>query len=153
MIMSLWGCDCPLPALAACHRRRKVCSQLVLFRPLLCARAWQCLRAFRVVAIPQSGLLAQISSLCLPSGALWPDAYSKQCSPHLPAQPLRASGGRRRLHCSAGGVTFGLLICGFYLLIFPPYYVALCASKAQHRLSSESVSWSLETFLFLRFPS
>ena len=40
-----------------------------------------------------------------------------------------------------------------YLLIFPPYYVALCASKAQHKLSSESVSWCLETSLFLRLPS
>ena len=40
-----------------------------------------------------------------------------------------------------------------YLLIFPPYYVALCASKTQHRLGSESVSWCLETFLFLRLPS
>ena len=40
-----------------------------------------------------------------------------------------------------------------YLLIFPPYYVALCASKAQHRLGSEKVSWSLETSLFLRLPS
>ena len=40
-----------------------------------------------------------------------------------------------------------------YLLIFPPYYVALCASKAPHRLGSESVSWCLETSLFLRFPS
>ena len=37
-----------------------------------------------------------------------------------------------------------------YLLIFPPYYVALCASKACHRLGSESVSWCLETSLFLR---
>ena len=34
-----------------------------------------------------------------------------------------------------------------YLLIFPPYYVALCASKAQHRLGSESVSCCLETSL------
>ena len=40
-----------------------------------------------------------------------------------------------------------------YLLIFPPYYVALCASKAQHRLGSESVSWCLENSLFLRLPS
>ena len=37
-----------------------------------------------------------------------------------------------------------------YLLIFPRYYVALCAIKAWHRLSSESVSWCLETSLFLR---
>ena len=39
-----------------------------------------------------------------------------------------------------------------YLFIFPPCYVALCASKARHRLDSESVSWCLETF-FLRLPS
>ena len=31
--MSLWGCDCPLPALAARHQRGKVCSQLFTDRP------------------------------------------------------------------------------------------------------------------------
>ena len=40
-----------------------------------------------------------------------------------------------------------------YLFIFPPCYVARCASKAYHRLGSESVSWCLETSLFLRHPS
>ena len=40
-----------------------------------------------------------------------------------------------------------------YLFIFPPCYVALCASKARQRLGSESVSWCLETSLFLRLPS
>ena len=40
-----------------------------------------------------------------------------------------------------------------YLLIFPLYYVALCASKARHRLRSKSVSWWLKTSLFLRLPS
>ena len=37
---------------------------------------------------------------------------------------------------------------------FPPSYVALCGSKACHRLSSESVSWYLETSLFFKtsFP-
>ena len=39
------------------------------------------------------------------------------------------------------------------LFIFPPCYVALCASKARHRVGSESVSWCLETSLFLRLPS
>ena len=39
------------------------------------------------------------------------------------------------------------------LFIFPPCYVALCASKAWHRLASENVSWCLETSLFLRLPS
>ena len=40
-----------------------------------------------------------------------------------------------------------------YLFIFLPCYVALCASKARHRLGSESASWCLETSLFLRLPS
>ena len=40
-----------------------------------------------------------------------------------------------------------------FVCFFPPCYVALCASKARHRLGSESVSWCLETSLFLRLPS
>ena len=39
-----------------------------------------------------------------------------------------------------------------YLFIFPPDYVAFCGSKARHRLGSESVSWCLETSLFLKTP-
>ena len=39
-----------------------------------------------------------------------------------------------------------------YLFIFPPDYVALCGSKAHHRLGSESVSWCLETSLFFKTP-
>ena len=69
--MSLWGCDFPLPALAACHWRGMVCSQLSLFSPLFRARAWQCLRlelAFHVVDIPQSCLLTQIILLRQRSG-------------------------------------------------------------------------------------
>ena len=75
--------------------------------------------------------------------------------PCPPTQPPLASGGCRRLRCfSAGGVTSGLIICGFKLFIyFPPCYVALCASKAWHRFGSEKVSWCLETSLFLRLPS
>ena len=37
-----------------------------------------------------------------------------------------------------------------YLFSFPPGYVALWGSKARHRLASESLSWCLETSLFLR---
>ena len=69
--MSLWGCDCPLLALAACHLRGMVCSRLALFSPLFCAWAWWCLRlglAFCVVVTPQFGLLAQVSLLRLPLG-------------------------------------------------------------------------------------
>ena len=39
-----------------------------------------------------------------------------------------------------------------YLFIFPPGYVALCGSKAHHRLGSESVSWCLETCFFFKTP-
>ena len=87
--MSLTGCGCPLPALAACHRRGMVCSWLVLFSPLFCVWAWWCLRAFRMVGIPQSGLLAQVSSLRLPSGhsgqilTLSNAAHASLPSPHL----------------------------------------------------------------------
>ena len=65
-----------------------------------------------MVAIPWSlsGLQAQVSSLWLHSGHSGP-ILKKHC---LPAQPLLASDGCRRLRCfSAGGVTVGLLICGF----------------------------------------
>ena len=87
-------------------------------------------------------------------GAFRPDPYSNQCSPCLPAQPLLASGRCRRLRCfSAARVTAGLLICGFSWFMFPPGYVALCGSKARHRLGSKSVSWCLEISLFLRLPS
>ena len=70
-------------------------------------------RAFCVVAIPQSGMLAQVSSLWLHSGHSSP-IVKEHCSPHLPAQPPFASGRCRHLHCfSTGRVTFGLVICGF----------------------------------------
>ena len=48
-----------------------VCIRLVLFSPLFCVQAWQCLRlglALHMEAILQSGLLAQVSTLRLPSG-------------------------------------------------------------------------------------
>ena len=73
-------------------------------------------RAFHVVAIPQSGLLAQVSLFWLRVGRSCP-ILTKHCSPrlpHLPALPPLASGRCRRLRCfSAGGVTVGLVICWF----------------------------------------
>ena len=39
------------------------------------------------------------------------------------------------------------------LFIFPPSYVALCCSKAHHRLGSESVSWFWKLLSFLRLSS
>ena len=70
-------------------------------------------RAFCVVAIPQTGMLAQVSSLWLHLQHSGP-RLTKHCSPRLPAQPPLASGGCRRLHYfSAGGVTVGLVISWF----------------------------------------
>ena len=68
-------------------------------------------RAFRMVVIPQSGLLAQVSSSWLRVGCSHP-ILTKHCSPRLPrlpAWPPLASGGCRCLRCfSTGGVTVGL---------------------------------------------
>ena len=73
-------------------------------------------QGFHLVAIPQSGLLAQVRSFWLRVG-LSCLILKKLCSPHLPclpALPPFASGGYRHLHCfSAGGVTVGLVICWF----------------------------------------
>ena len=135
-----------------------VCSWLSLFNPLFCAQAWWCLRlglAFWVVVIPQSGLLAQVSSLRLGLG------HSGQIL--MLSNAARASLLSLRLLvvgagiCAAsplGELPLGVEFVGLnYLFIFPPCYVALCASKAHHRLGSGSVSWCLETSLFLRLPS
>ena len=71
-MMLLWGRSCPLPALAALTSLPLaadglVRSQLALLSPLLCEQAWWCLSLglFTGVAIPESGLLSQVSSLRL----------------------------------------------------------------------------------------
>ena len=115
--MSLWGCNCPLLALAACLWRGMVCSRLALLSPLFCEWAWRC-RAFPGVALSQSGLLSQVSSLRLHSGHSGPvltlsnAARTSLPSPHL----LVADAGV----CAASplGVTVGHVICGFKLFIY-----------------------------------
>ena len=68
--MFLLGYDSPLPALkalAACHRGLQPAISDPSF--VLCTvLAVSYVRAFRVVAIPQSGLLAQVSLLCPRAG-------------------------------------------------------------------------------------
>ena len=91
--MSLLGCDGPLPALmalAACHQRGDG-LQLAISVPsfVLCAVvAVSYVRAFHVVAIPQSGLLAQISSLWLHSGHSSPILKSTAARTSLPSPHL-----------------------------------------------------------------
>ena len=67
-----------------------VCCRLSLFSPLFRARAWRCLRlglAFRVVDIPQSGLLAQIILLRKGLGYSGQILNSKRCSPRHASLP------------------------------------------------------------------
>ena len=92
--MPLWGSNYPLLALAALACLSPVGdgpvhSRLALLSPLFCERA------FRGIAILQSGLLSQVSSLRLPSGHSGPvltltnAARDSLPSPHL----LAADGG------------------------------------------------------------
>ena len=70
--MSLWGCDSPFwPFSSGCLSPEGDGLQLANSVPsfVLCAvLAVSYVRAFHVVAIPQSGLLAQVSSLRLGTG-------------------------------------------------------------------------------------
>ena len=96
--------------------------QPALFSPLFCVWAWRCLWAFRVVAIPQSGLLAQVSLLWLHSG-LSGLILKKYCSPCLPAQPPLSSGGCRHLRCFSAEGSYhwahNLWVLIIYLFFLP----------------------------------
>ena len=111
-------------------------------------------RAFRVVAIPQSGLLAQVSSLRLPLGHSGPVlSLSNAAHTSLPSPCFLVADAGVCAASPLGELPLGTKSVGFnYLLIFPPGHVALCGSNAHHRLSSESVSWCLETSLFFKSP-
>ena len=108
-----------------------------------------------MVVIPQSGLLSQVSSLRLPSGHSGPVlTLSNAARASLPSPRLLVVGAGICAASPLGELPLGTKSVGFnYLFIFPPCYVALCGSKARHRLGSESVSWCLETSLFLRLTS
>ena len=113
-----------------------------------------CVRAFCMVAIPQSGLLAQVSLLWLHLGHSCL-ILKKHCSPRLPAQRPLASGGCRHLRCFSAGGSYrwarNLLVLIIYLFFLPVMLPSVLPRLA--RLGSESVSWCLETSLFLRLPS
>ena len=108
-----------------------------------------------MVAIPLSGLLSQVSSLRLPSKNSGPVlTLSNASHTSLPSPHLLVAGAGVCTASPLGELPLGTYSVGFnYLFIFPPSYVALCGSKAHHRLGSDSVSWCLETFFFLRLPS
>ena len=106
-------------------------------------------RAFHVVAIPQSGLLAQVSSFWLHLGHSGP-ILVKQCSPRLPAQPLLASGRCRHLHCfSTRSYLWVLIIYLFFLPVMLPSMVPRLATDSAMRVFPGV--WKLLSFL--RLPS
>ena len=96
-------------------------------------------QAFCVVAVPQSGLLAQVSSLWLHaglSGLILTLSNAARIS--LPCPCLLVADAGVCAASPLGELPLGSQSVAFnYLFIFPPCYVALCASKACHRLSSE----------------
>ena len=100
--------------------------QLVISVPsfVLCAvLVVSYVRAFCVVAIPQSGMLAQVSLLWLHLGHSGP-VLKKHCSPCLPAQPPLTSGGCRHLrwlllHRGSYLWARNLLVLIIYLFFFP----------------------------------
>ena len=86
-----------------------------------------------MVAIPQSGLLAQDSALRLPlghSGLVLTLSNAARAS--LPIARLLVAGAGICTASPLGELPLGTLSVGFnYLFIFPASYVALCGSKAR----------------------
>ena len=162
--MPLWVHNCSLLSLAslACLSlagNGLVRSWLAQLSPLFCERAWWCLRlgvrAFSRIAIPQSGLLSQVSSLRLPSRQLRPGPYSKQFSPGLPAQPPLASSECGSLHCfSTGNYHWS---CNLWVLIIYLFFLLVMLPTEVPRLTTDSAvrvflgDWKLLSFL--RLPS
>ena len=107
-----------------------------------------------MVAIPWSGLLAQVSSLRLPSGhSGLVLTLSNAARASLPSPCLLVADAGVCTASLQGELPLGTESVGLnYLFIFPPSYVALCGSKARHRLCSESVSKWLQPSLFFKTP-
>ena len=106
-------------------------------------------RAFRVVAIPQSGLLAQVSSLWLHSGH---SAQSLKCFGACASLP-----SPRLLVVDAGVCTASSLgvgggcyrwACNLWVLIISLFFFPVMLPSVLPRLATDSavsVSWCLET--------
>ena len=107
-----------------------------------------------MVAIPQSGLLAQVSSFRLSLGHSGPVlTLSTAARAALPSPRSLAAGAGVCTASPLGELPLGTKSLDFnYLFILPPSYVALCGSKAHQRLGSESVYRCLETSLFFKIP-
>ena len=85
--------------------------------------------------------------------AFRPSPYPKQCHQLLSVSPRLSVADVSVWGAILLGVAFRHVICGVYLFIFPPSYVALCDSKTSPRPTGERVSWFLDTSPLLRLPS
>ena len=107
---------------------------------------------FFSLSISQFGLLSHVNSLRLSSGPsglvlnLRNAARPSLFSPGLLVANVRVWA------TSPLGIAVKGVICGFYLFIFPPVYVALWDSKTPHRPTGERVSQCLETSPPSRLP-
>ena len=81
-------------------------------------------RAFCGLAIPQSGFLSHVSSLRLPLGHSGPVLTPSNAACTSLSSPRLLVADASVWAASPLGVAIRHLICGFYLFIFPPGYVA-----------------------------
>ena len=105
---------------------------------------------FPSLIIPQFGLLSHVNSLRLFSGLSGPVLTLRNKARASLFSPLLLMADVGVWATSLLGVAVRHVICGFYLFIFPPGYVALWDSKTPHRSAGERVSWCLETYPLLR---
>ena len=81
------------------------------------------------LAIPQFRLLSHVSSLRLPLGHSGPVLSLSNAAHHSPFSPRLLVVDASIWDTSLVGVAFRQIICGFFLFIFLPSYVALQDSK------------------------
>ena len=106
-----------------------------------------------MVAIPQSCLLAQVSSFRLPLGHSGPVlTLCNAAHASLPSPRLLVVDAGVYAASPLGGYCWAHNLWVLIIYLFSSQLFALCGSKAHHRLGSESVSWCLETSLFFKTP-
>ena len=132
---------------------RAFCVALV--SPFFCEQAWRCLGAFRVVAIPQSDLLTQVSSLRLPLGHSGPVlTLSKAAHTSLPSPSLLVADAGI---CTASPLESYRWAGNLWVLIIYLFFLPIMLPSVVPRLTTDSSVrvfpgvWKLLSFL--RLPS
>ena len=135
-----------------------VCSWLVLFRPLFYVQSWwSYVQAFCVVAIPQSGLLAQVSLFWLCPGVFLPNSY-KALQPTPPTPPCPAPTCQWWMQASVLLFCWGSYCwaCNLLVLIIYSFFLPVMLPSVLPRLATDSAGRVFPGIwkpLFLKFPS